>query len=101
VGRFDGHADAPVRYGVHRPMEHVQGFMRSHWTPPSGENSPCIAPAEAIVIHFWPKKSSCGRVKSLSKGNLQKAQNGPSTQLIEVMSCVERSNATIKAKELS
>ena len=21
VGRFDGHADAPVRYGVHRPME--------------------------------------------------------------------------------
>jgi hypothetical protein len=75
VGRFDGHADAPVRYGVHRPMEHVQGFMRSHWTPPSGENSPCIAPADAMVIDFWRKKSSCGVVKSLSKASVQKAQN--------------------------
>jgi hypothetical protein len=101
VGRFDGHADAPVQYGVHLPMEHVQGFMRSHWTPPSGENSPCIAPADAMVIDFWRKKSSCGVVKSLSKASVQKAQNGPSTQLIEAMSCVERSNATIKAEELS
>jgi hypothetical protein len=27
------------------------------------------------------------------------AQNGPSTQLIEATSCVERSNTTIKAEE--
>ena len=103
MGRFDGHVDAPVRYGVHRPMEHVQqGFMRSHWTSPSGKNSPCIAPADAmVVIDFWRKKSSCGVVKSLSKASVQKVQNGPSTQLIEATSCVERSNATIKAKELS
>ncbi len=101
AGRFDGHADAPVQYGMHRPMEHVQGSMRSHWTPPSGENSPCIAPADAMVIDFLRKKLSCGVVKSLSKASIQKARNGPSTQLIEAMSCVERSNTTITAKELS
>jgi hypothetical protein len=34
AGRFDGHGDAPVRNCVHRPMEKVHGFTRSHWTPP-------------------------------------------------------------------
>jgi hypothetical protein len=33
AGRFDGHGDAPVRNHVHRLMEEVQGFTRSHWTP--------------------------------------------------------------------
>ena len=47
------------------------------------------------------KKSSCGVVKSLFEASVQKAQNGPYTQLNEAMSCVERSNATIKAKELT
>ena len=101
MGRFDGHADAPVQYSVHRPMEHFQGFMRSHWTPPLGKNLPCIAPADAMVINFWLKKSSCGVVKSLSKASVQNARNGPSTQLIKAMSCVEKSNITIKAKDLS
>jgi hypothetical protein len=40
-------------------------------------------------------------VQLLSKASVQKAQNGPSTQLIEATSCVERSNATIGAEELS
>jgi len=39
--------------------------------------------------------------KSLSKASNQKARNGPSTWLIESSSCVERSNATMKAEELS
>jgi hypothetical protein len=47
---------------------------------------------------FWRKKSSCGIVKSLFKASVQKARNGPSTQLIKATSCVERSNATIKPK---
>jgi len=38
--------------------------------------------------------------QSLFKANVQKAQNVPSTKLIEAMSCVEKSNATIKAEEL-
>jgi hypothetical protein len=37
AGCFDGLGDAPVRNGVHRPMEEVQGFTRSHWMPPLGE----------------------------------------------------------------
>jgi hypothetical protein len=36
-GHFDGHGDAPVRNRVHRPMEEVQSFNRSHWTPPLGK----------------------------------------------------------------
>jgi hypothetical protein len=50
---------------------------------------------------FWHKKLSCGVVKSLFEASAKKAQNGPSTQLIEATSCVERLNATIKAKELT
>jgi hypothetical protein len=30
---------------------------------------------------FWHKKSSCGVVKSLFEASVQKAPNGPSTQL--------------------
>jgi hypothetical protein len=37
AGRFDGHGDAPVHNRVHCLMEEVQGFTRTHWTPPSGE----------------------------------------------------------------
>jgi hypothetical protein len=60
-----------------------------------------IAPADAMVIDFWPKKSICGIVKSLSDASIQKAQNQPSIQLIQATSCVERWNTTIKAEELS
>ncbi len=36
-GHFDGHGNAPVRNCAHLPMEEVQSFNRSHWTPPLGE----------------------------------------------------------------
>jgi hypothetical protein len=36
-GHFDGHGDALVRNRAHCPMEEVQSFNRSHWTPPSGK----------------------------------------------------------------
>jgi len=101
AGHFDGYGDAPVRCQVHCPMQHVQGYLRSHWTPPLGKYSPHIAPAVAMVINFGVKISGCVVVKSLSEASIQKAQNKPYTQLIEATSCVERSNATIKAKELS
>ncbi len=48
---------------------------------------------------FRCKKLSCGIVKSIFEARVKKAQNGPFTQLIEATSYVERSNATIKAKE--
>ncbi len=37
AGYFDGHIGAPVGYRMHCPMEEVQGFERSHWTPPLGK----------------------------------------------------------------
>jgi len=51
-GDFDGHVDAAVRREAHRPMEHIQGFTRSHWMPPSGECLRRIAPAAAMVDDF-------------------------------------------------
>ena len=50
---------------------------------------------------FWFKKLSCGVVNRCFKARIQKAQNRPSTQLIEATSCVKRSNATIQAEEFS
>jgi hypothetical protein len=49
---FDGHGDAAVQRGAHRPMEHIQGFTRSHWMPPSGECLRRIAPTAAMVDEF-------------------------------------------------
>jgi hypothetical protein len=51
-GNFDCHGDAAVRRGVHRPIDHVQGFTQSHWMPPSVECLHCIAPAAAMVNEF-------------------------------------------------
>jgi hypothetical protein len=36
-GRFYGHGDALVCKRMHRPMEEIQSFTRSHWMPPLGE----------------------------------------------------------------
>ncbi len=36
-GHFDGHGGALVRNRVHRLMEEVQSFNRSHWTLPLGK----------------------------------------------------------------
>jgi hypothetical protein len=47
VGHFNSHGGAPVRYEMHRPMQHDQGFIGSHWTPPSGDFLLHIAPAAA------------------------------------------------------
>jgi hypothetical protein len=33
-------------------MEHIQGFTRSHWMPPSGECLRPIAPAAIVVDEF-------------------------------------------------
>ena len=49
---FDCHADAAVQCGAHRPMEHIRGFIRSHWMQPSGECLRRIAPAAAMVDKF-------------------------------------------------
>ena len=52
AGDFDCHADAAVRRGAHRPIEHVQGFTGSHWMPPSGKFLRCNALVAAMVNEF-------------------------------------------------
>jgi hypothetical protein len=47
AARFEGLADAPEQYRWHRPMRHVQGYLKSHWTLPSGNYLLCIALAAA------------------------------------------------------
>jgi len=47
VDHFDGHGEALKQYMQHRPMQHVQSYTGSHWTPPSGDYSLCIASAAA------------------------------------------------------
>jgi hypothetical protein len=49
---FDDRGNAAVQSGAHRPMEHIQGFTRSHWMPPSGVCLRRIAPAAAMVDEF-------------------------------------------------
>ncbi len=51
-GDFDDHGNAAVRRGTHRPIEHIQGFIRSHWMPPLGECLRHIAPTAAMVKEF-------------------------------------------------
>jgi hypothetical protein len=52
AGDFDHHADAVVRCGVHRQMEHILGFTRSHWMLPLGKCLHRIAPAAAMVDEY-------------------------------------------------
>jgi hypothetical protein len=59
AGNFDHHADAAVRFGVHRPMEHIQGFTRSHWMLPSSECLRRIALAAVMVDKFVENTQNC------------------------------------------
>jgi hypothetical protein len=63
AGGFDGHADATVQCRTHRRMEHIPGFTRSCWMPPSGKCLHPIAPAATKIIDFGCKH------KSLTKHN--------------------------------
>jgi hypothetical protein len=49
VGHFDGHGGAPGQYRQHFLMQHVQGYLGSHWMPPLGGYLLCIAPAAAMA----------------------------------------------------
>jgi hypothetical protein len=47
AAHFEGLADALEQYRWHHPMQHVQGYSGSHWTPAPGNYSLRIAPAAA------------------------------------------------------
>jgi hypothetical protein len=47
AGHFDCHASKLEQYKWHHPMQHVQGYLRSHWMPQLGDYSLRIAPVAA------------------------------------------------------
>ena len=65
-GKFDCHGNAAVRCGVHHPMEHIQGFTRSHWMPPSVECSHRITPAAAMVKEFESNTQNTNKTQLLA-----------------------------------
>jgi hypothetical protein len=70
AGNFNHHADAAVQCGVHRPIEHIQGFTRSHWMLPLGECLRCLALAAVMVDELVEK------YKTLTKNYFQLATYG-------------------------
>jgi hypothetical protein len=54
AGHFDGHAEALKQSTWHRPMQHIQGYIGSHLTLPSGNSSHRIAPAAAMATINTP-----------------------------------------------
>jgi hypothetical protein len=63
TGNFNHHADAAVQCGVHCLMEHILGFTRSHWMPPSGESWGGIAPVAAMVDTFDCKQKNTNKTQ--------------------------------------
>jgi hypothetical protein len=65
-GNFYCHDDAAVRLGAHRPIEHVQGFTRSHWMPPLVECSHHITQAAAMVNEFVKTTQNTNKTQLLA-----------------------------------
>ncbi len=78
--------------------EHITQYGRARATLDATE---CRDQASIRPASSWWMPWSSILAKLLFKASIQKARNGPSTQLIKVTSFVERSNATIKAGENS
>ena len=55
AGKFDHHADVAVLCDARRPIEHFQGFTRSHCMSPLGKCLRRFAPAAAIVDEIIAK----------------------------------------------
>jgi hypothetical protein len=52
AGDFNHHADAAVQCRAHHPMEHIPGFIRSHWMPLLGKCLCRIAPTATTVDEY-------------------------------------------------
>ena len=72
---FDGHSDAAVRRGAHRPIKHIQGFTRSHWMPPLGECLHHIAAAADMVDNFGRKHKTLKKIFLASQPTVDRSQN--------------------------
>ncbi len=83
--RFDGRADAPVRYRVHCPMKGVHGQPGSHWTPPPGEHSCCIAPAATKATENEATIKQCTIIASCFDSRTDAPVRYRAYRLIEVV----------------
>jgi hypothetical protein len=70
ASNFDHHAAAAVQCMAHHPMEHIQGFTRSHWMLPLGKCLHRIAPAAVMVDEFVENSQNTNK-KLFSASNLQ------------------------------
>ena len=97
TGDFDCHADAAVRCGAHRPMEHIPGFPRSHWMPSLGKCLHCITVLATIVAKFAVKHQNTNKTQLFACNYSTNQslvivydkfvpQNEPSTHFIDVTS---------------
>jgi hypothetical protein len=96
AGDFDHQVDAAAQCGVHCPIEHIPGFTRSHWMPPSGKCLCRITPAATMVNEYIENTqntnetlflaSNYGTNRSLVVYENFIPQKGPSTQLVDVTS---------------
>ena len=66
AGNFDCNLNAAVRRGAHCPMEHIYGFTRSCWIPPSSECLRLIAPAAAMVDKFEGNTQNTNKTQLLA-----------------------------------
>ncbi len=107
---FDHHVDAVVQCGTHCPMEHIPGFTRSHWMPPSGKCLHCIALAAAKVINFSCKHKNTNKTQLLASSLMvdqsQKSHElqNPKEALYSWHWChklLKNVSATIKEEELA
>ena len=93
IRRYD--AEPIAQYGRSRAT--LDATICRHWSS-IRPVSPRRMPWSSILaqkIELWRCETA------VLKLDFQKARKGPSTQLIEATSCVERLNAMIQAKELS
>ena len=66
AGNFDCNLNAAVRRGAHCPMEHIHGFTRSRWIPPSSECLRPFAPAAALVDKFEGNTQNTNKTQLLA-----------------------------------
>jgi hypothetical protein len=79
-------------------MEHIPGFIRSHWMPPSGKCLRRIAPAAAMVKELESNTQNTNKTQLLASnyGTFRAlvvcenfvTQKGPSTHVIDATSVV-------------
>jgi len=82
-------------------MEDVLGYIRGHWTPPPGDYLQRIAPAAVRVIGFGTHNQGCGGENGTSDDSSKKAQNRPSTHIIDAASFAKFLPDTIGLKILA